>query len=651
MQQGGEGKTVVRDLLSTISSPEDLRKLPEGELPLLCEELRACLIDTVSKTAGHLASGLATVELAVAVHYVFDTPRDRLVWDVGHQAYPHKILTGHREELKTIRKKNGLHAFIWRGETPFDLLCTGHASTSIGSALGLAVAARDLGEKRNTIAVIGDGALTGGAAYEAMNNAGDLKDLNLLVILNDNEMSISHNVGAVARGLTTILTNPHYVKFMKGGVQVLKERLPAIHDLAVRAQEHVKGMVMPGTLFEELGFNYSGPVDGHDVLSLIGVLRNLKSYGGLQLLHVYTKKGKGYAPAEADPTGYHGVPVFDPDLGIRENPESSKTFSAGFGRWLCDRAASESRLMAITPAMREGSGMKEFSEKFPKQFFDVGIAEQHAMIFASGLAAGGMRPVVSMYSTFLQRAYDGVIHDFALQQLPIVLAVDRGGIVGPDGPSHQGVFDLAYLRTVPGIIVMTPSSLDEQYRMLNTAWALKSPCVVRYPRGAGRSSGVPIGIDETLEVGRARILCEGGGVAVAAFGPVALDLEKPCRERGFTLADMRFAKPLDYAFLDRVGRSCSLLMTVEDGARSGGLGEEIAAYFEEQGYSCRVEIAAVPDRFIMEDTREAILKELRLDAAGVIARIDECLKGALPSARAEGGSLAKPRILHKNRSK
>ena len=651
MQQGGEGKTVVRDLLSTISSPEDLRKLPEGELPLLCEELRACLIDTVSKTAGHLASGLATVELAVAVHYVFDTPRDRLVWDVGHQAYPHKILTGHREELKTIRKKNGLPAFIWRGETPFDLLCTGHASTSIGSALGLAVAARDLGEKRNTIAVIGDGALTGGAAYEAMNNAGDLKDLNLLVILNDNEMSISHNVGAVARGLTTILTNPHYVKFMKGGVQVLKERLPAIHDLAVRAQEHVKGMVMPGTLFEELGFNYSGPVDGHDVLSLIGVLRNLKSYGGLQLLHVYTKKGKGYAPAEADPTGYHGVPVFDPDLGIRENPESSKTFSAGFGRWLCDRAASESRLMAITPAMREGSGMKEFSEKFPKQFFDVGIAEQHAMIFASGLAAGGMRPVVSMYSTFLQRAYDGVIHDFALQQLPIVLAVDRGGIVGPDGPSHQGVFDLAYLRTVPGIIVMTPSSLDEQYRMLNTAWALKSPCVVRYPRGAGRSSGVPIGIDETLEVGRARILCEGGGVAVAAFGPVALDLEKPCRERGFTLADMRFAKPLDYAFLDRVGRSCSLLMTVEDGARSGGLGEEIAAYFEEQGYSCRVEIAAVPDRFIMEDTREAILKELRLDAAGVIARIDECLKGALPSARAEGGSLAKPRILHQNRSK
>lgn len=615
-------------LLESINSPADLRKLSESELPQLCSELREYLIDTVSKTAGHLASGLATVELAVAIHYVFNTPEDKLVWDVGHQAYPHKILTGHREELKTIRKRNGLHAFIWRGETPYDLISTGHASTSIGSALGLAVASKRLGLNNETVAVIGDGALSGGAAYEALNNAGEMQDLNMLVILNDNEMSISHNVGAVARGLTTILTNPHYVKLMKGGQQVLR-KLPAIHEFAMRAQEHVKGMVMPGTLFEELGFNYSGPVDGHDVLGLIAVLRNLKAIGGLQFLHVFTKKGKGYPPAEADPTGYHGVPVFDPEHGIEVPKGSDMTFSSQFGRWLCQRGEVDKRLCAITPAMRVGSGMSEFARRFPDQFYDVGIAEQHAMIFASGLAAGGLRPVVNIYSTFLQRAYDGIVHDCALQDLPIMLCVDRGGIVGPDGPSHQGAFDIAYMRTVPNLVIMAPSTLDEEQLMLNTGYALGHPSVVRFPRALGETSGREIGPDETVEIGKARVLTDrGGDAAIAAFGPIAFELEKPCSELGITLADMRFIKPLDYAFLDRVGRTCRVLLTVEEGAREGGIGEEIAAYFEEKGYRCRVICAGIPDRFIMEDSRSSILRELRLDADGIIGRIRPFLKGS-----------------------
>ena len=476
--------SISTPLLDRISGPEDLRKLPESELQDLCAELRSYLIDTVSKTAGHLASGLATVELAVALHYAFDTPEDKIIWDVGHQAYPHKILTGHREELKTIRRKDGLHAFIWRNETPYDLLSTGHASTSVGSALGLATAARCMHKDYCTVAVIGDGALSGGAAYEALNNAGDNPDLNLIVILNDNEMSISHNVGAVAGGLNKILANPHYVKLVKGGEQVLK-KFPAIHDLAMRAQEHVKGMVMPGTLFEELGFHYSGPIDGHDVRTLIAVLRNLRKLGGLQFLHVFTKKGKGYAPAEKDPTTYHGVPAFDPDLGLIQKDKQDMTFSAGFGRWLCDFAEKDEKLVAITPAMRVGSAMDDFAKQYPKRFFDVGIAEQHAMIFASGLAAGGMHPVVNMYSTFLQRAYDGVIHDFALQDLPLLLAVDRAGIVGPDGATHQGVYDIAYLRTVPNLVIMTPSDLNEQYLMLSTGYRLGHPAIVRFPRAEG----------------------------------------------------------------------------------------------------------------------------------------------------------------------
>ncbi len=613
-------KELSTPLLDRIDSPQDLRALPESELPDLCTELRDYLIDTVSKTAGHLASGLAAVELAVALHYVFDTPNDKLVWDVGHQAYPHKILTGHRRELKTIRRRDGLHAFIWRGETPYDLLTTGHASTSVGSALGLAMASKYQGLQNRTVAVIGDGALSGGAAYEALNNAGAYKDLNLLVILNDNEMSISHNVGAVASGLNKILANPHYVKLVKGGEQVLR-KLPAIRDFAMRAQEHVKGMVMPGTLFEELGFHYSGPVNGHDVRTLIAVLRNLRELGGLQFLHVFTKKGKGYAPAEQDPTGYHGVPVFDPDLGIQENPKQDQTFSAGFGRWICDSARDDPKLAGITPAMRVGSAMNDFAKRFPKQFYDVGIAEQHAMIFASGLAAGGLHPVVNMYSTFLQRAYDGVIHDFALQDLPMLLAVDRAGIVGPDGATHQGCYDIAFLRTVPNLVIMVPSDLDEQYRMLNTGYRLNHPAVVRFPRAMGYRSGDYISTHETIKIGQGRILNSGKKVAIAAFGPIAHDLYDLCREKEITLADMRFVKPLDLALLDELAKHHDVLLSVEEGAVQGGIGEEIARYFEERSYSCRVLTAGIPDEFEMEDSRSSILKRLKLDPEGILERV------------------------------
>ncbi len=478
--------------------------------------MRGCLIDTVSKTAGHLASGLGVVELTVALHYVYNTPSDKLVWDVGHQAYPHKILTGHRKELETIRQKDGLHAFIWRGETPHDLITTGHASTSIGSALGLAVAerAKPASERRKVVAVIGDGALSGGCAFEAMNHAGSFEDLDMTVILNDNEMSISENVGRLSQGLSHVLSSPHYVKMVEGGKRIL-EPLPALKNLALRAQEHFKGMLMPGTLFEEFGFNYIGPVDGHDVNRLVSILQNIKDMQGLTFLHVVTTKGKGYEPAEKDPVCYHGVPVFDPDEGIKKGgPKEDLSYSAGFGRWMCDKAKSDQSLIAVTPAMRIGSGLAKFAELYPKQFFDVAIAEQHAMVFASGLAAGGLRPVVNIYSSFMQRAYDGLIHDMAIQNLPIILCLDRGGLVGADGPTHNGAFDIAFTRTVPNLTIMVPSSRHEQYTMLNTAYALASPCVIRYPRANGESLMVKVGdvfedaqlsLDETIEVGSVEI--------------------------------------------------------------------------------------------------------------------------------------------------
>ena len=617
-------------LLDKIHNAADVRKLSRSQLPELCREVRQTLIDTVSKTAGHLASGLGVVELTVALHYVFDTPDDFLIWDVGHQAYPHKILTGHRKELATIRQKGGLHAFIWRGETPYDVLSTGHASTSIGSALGIAVAQHQLGTKRQVVAVIGDGALSGGMAFEALNHAGAFMDkgVNLLVILNDNEMSISENVGGLAKGLSRVLSNPHYAKLVEGGKKVL-EKLPAVRRFALRAQEHVKGMIMPGTLFEEFGFNYIGPVDGHDVKGLVQILQNVKEIGGLQFLHVVTCKGKGYPPAEKDPICYHGVPRFDPAEGVHPTPfPSDRSFSAVFGRWMCDKAAQNDKLVGITPAMRIGSALDEFAKRYPDRFFDVAIAEEHSLVFASGLAAGGMRPVVAIYSTFLQRAYDSVFHDLALQDLPIMLAIDRAGVVGPDGPTHHGAFDIAALKAIPNLTIMAPSSRDELYKMLNTGFKLGHPCAVRYPRteGAGELDGITL--DDTVEIGKGRVLSEGAKIAVLCFGVFSQDYLEYAKERGYTLVDMRFIKPWDEALVEDLIKTHDRIITVEDGVVKGGIGEEIASFVQRKIGDRKVKVLnlGLPDRYIMEGTRKEIIHDLKLDVSGLDETVAAFLK-------------------------
>lgn len=695
-------------LLNGINDATDVRALPRDALPQLCAEVRSCLIDTVSKTAGHLASGLGVVELTVALHYVYDTPKDIIVWDVGHQAYPHKILTGHRQELQTIRQKNGLHAFIWRGETPYDLLSTGHASTSVGSALGLAVAERNKPQdkRRKVIAVIGDGALSGGCAFEALNQAGSFKDIDLTVILNDNEMSISENVGSIAQGLSHVISSPHYVKLVEGGKRILKS-FPAVRDLALRAQEHVKGMLMPGTLFEELGFNYIGPVDGNDVERLTTILQNIKEISGLKFLHIITKKGKGYEPAEQDPVCYHGVPAFNPEQGIDLNStKEDRSYSAAFGRWLCDRAVTDRKLMGVTPAMRIGSGMAEFARTYPHQFFDVGIAEQHAMVFASGLAAGGLRPVVNIYSSFMQRAYDGLIHDMAIQDLPIMLCLDRGGVVGPDGPTHNGSFDIAYTRTVPNLLIMAPSTRHELYTMMNTGYAYEHPCVIRYPRSNGESlmelsadgseRPVRLSLEQTLKIGQVECLhlthshqaqlddhwrellgmtadnvpslpapavsgattadvitvnasADAATVAVAAndsehvadnalgkqhkiallcFGTCAHDLVPLAQSEDLTLINMRFIKPLKEDLVRALAAEYDLLVTVEEGAKLGGIGEHIAAVVAELPRSkqrASVLTLGLNDAFIMEGLRPELLAEQGMSPQGIKERISAYL--------------------------
>lgn len=691
-------------LLNGINDATDVRALPRDALPQLCAEVRSCLIDTVSKTAGHLASGLGVVELTVALHYVYDTPKDIIVWDVGHQAYPHKILTGHRQELQTIRQKDGLHAFIWRGETPYDLISTGHASTSVGSALGLAVAERNKPQdkRRKVIAVIGDGALSGGCAFEALNQAGSFKDIDLTVILNDNEMSISENVGSIAQGLSHVISSPHYVKLVEGGKRILKS-FPAVRDLALRAQEHVKGMLMPGTLFEELGFNYIGPVDGNDVERLTTILQNIKEISGLKFLHIITKKGKGYEPAEQDPVCYHGVPAFNPEQGIdRNSTKEDRSYSAAFGRWLCDRAVIDRKLMGVTPAMRIGSGMAEFARTYPHQFFDVGIAEQHAMVFASGLAAGGLRPVVNIYSSFMQRAYDGLIHDMAIQDLPIMLCLDRGGVVGPDGPTHNGSFDIAYTRTVPNLLIMAPSTRHELYTMMNTGYAYEHPCVIRYPRSNGESlmelsadgseRPVRLSLEQTLKIGQVECLhlthshqaqlddhwrellgmtadnvpslpapavsgattadvitvnasADAATVAVAAndsehvadnalgkqhkiallcFGTCAHDLVPLAQSEDLTLINMRFIKPLKEDLVRALAAEYDLLVTVEEGAKLGGIGEHIAAVVAELPRSkqrASVLTLGLNDAFIMEGLRPELLAEQGMSPQGIKERI------------------------------
>ncbi|MEX1221081.1 MAG: 1-deoxy-D-xylulose-5-phosphate synthase [Idiomarina sp.] len=613
-------------LLSKIDSPADLRKLSARQLQQVCDEVREFLLTSVSRSSGHLASGLGTVELTVALHYIFQTPVDQLVWDVGHQAYPHKILTGRKDQLHSIRQKDGLHPFPWREESDYDTLSVGHSSTSISAALGMAIAAEREGRSEKVVAVIGDGAITAGMAFEALNHAGDIKP-NMLVILNDNDMSISENVGALNNHFARLMSGKMYTSLREGSKKLLRG-MPSIHQLASRAEEHVKGMVAPGTIFEELGFNYIGPIDGHDIEVLVDTLRNMRDLKGPQLLHIATRKGKGYEPAEKDPIGYHGVPKFDPlQSQLPDQPPSStQSYSAVFGDWLCDMASIDNKLMAVTPAMREGSGMVEFSQRYPKQYFDVAIAEQHAVTFAAGLAIGGHRPVVAIYSTFLQRAYDQLIHDVALQNLPVLFAIDRAGIVGADGPTHQGAFDLSYLRCIPNLLVMTPSDENECRNMLYTGYQHNGPAAVRYPRG----NGVGCGFDkemQALAIGKGRILQDGhpSNLAILNFGTLLPTAQAAAEALNATLVDMRFVKPLDTELLDSLAQQHTHFVTLEENVIAGGAGSAVSEYLHQQQAGTKLLQLGLPDSFIKHGSQTEVREELGLDDAGVLSRIQSWL--------------------------
>ncbi|MDD2842502.1 MAG: 1-deoxy-D-xylulose-5-phosphate synthase [Tolumonas sp.] len=607
--------------LALVNSPADLRQFPEERLTQLCQELRTFLLHSVSRSSGHLASGLGVVELTVALHYVYQTPVDKLVWDVGHQAYPHKILTGRRDRMETIRQKSGIHPFPWREESEYDPLSVGHSSTSIGAALGMAVAAKRQGLDQKVVAVIGDGALTAGMAFEALNHAGDLHE-DMLVILNDNEMSISENVGALNNHLAKWLSGSLYTTLREGGKKVLSG-MPPVKELARRAEEHIKGMVIPGTLFEELGFNYIGPIDGHDIKALVKTLKNMRQLKGPQLLHVMTKKGKGYDPAEKDPIGYHGVPKFNPeDDCLPKNKSSKPTFSNIFGQWLCDTATIDNKLVGITPAMREGSGMVEFSQRYPDRYFDVAIAEQHAVTFAAGLAIEGMKPVVAMYSSFTQRAYDQIIHDVAIQNLPVLFAIDRAGLVGADGPTHQGAFDISFLRTVPNMVIMTPSDENECRLMLTTGYQLNQPAVVRYPRGSGCGATLSAELD-ILPIGKGRIVRQGQGIALLCFGTLLHQAKVVAEKLDATLVDMRFVKPLDTELLKTITAQHDILVTVEENAIQGGAGSAVNEWMMTQRLLKPVLNIGLPDRFIEQGTQEEIHHDLKLDSAGIEQQIKD----------------------------
>lgn len=610
--------------LALVNTPTDLRSLPKEVLPQLCDELRTYLLNSVSQSSGHLASGLGTVELTVALHYVYDTPNDHLVWDVGHQAYPHKILTGRREQMSTIRQKDGLHPFPWREESEYDALSVGHSSTSISAGLGMAIAAEHEGKNRKVVSVIGDGAITAGMAFEAMNHAGGINP-NMLVVLNDNEMSISENVGALNNHLAQLLSGNVYTSLREGGKKVLSG-LPPIKELVRRTEEHLKGMVVPGTLFEELGFNYIGPVDGHDVLELIKTLKNMRDLKGAQFLHVMTTKGKGYEPAEKDPIGYHGVPKFDPNQETLPKKSSSQpTFSAIFGDFLCDMAAQDPKLLAITPAMREGSGMVKFSKEFPNQYFDVAIAEQHAVTLASGMAIGGYHPIVAIYSTFLQRGYDQLIHDVAIMNLPVMFAIDRAGLVGADGQTHQGAFDISFMRCIPNMTIMTPSDENECRQMLYTGHLHQGPSAVRYPRGSG--CGVPIVQDFTqLDIGKARLVREGERVAILNFGTFLPEAMAAAENLNATVADMRFAKPLDEDLLLELAQQYDVLVTLEENTITGGAGSAVIEYLMQEKCLLPVLTLGLPDHFVAQGTQEELYAELGLDATGIEASIRSYLE-------------------------
>ncbi|MGB9429746.1 MAG: 1-deoxy-D-xylulose-5-phosphate synthase [Gammaproteobacteria bacterium] len=610
-------------LLAQINSPEDLRALPEADLKQVADELRAFLIETVSNAGGHFAAGLGVVELTVAMHYVFKTPYDRLVWDVGHQAYPHKVLTGRRDRLATIRKWKGLAPFPRRAESEYDTFGVGHSSTSISAALGMALAAKHKGEDRRVVALIGDGAMTAGMAFEALNHAGSL-DANLLVILNDNDMSISGNVGALSNYFAKVLSGRVYSHIREGGKKALSI-MPPVRELARRSEEFMKGMVAPGTLFEELGFNYIGPVDGHDLYTLLKTLRNMRALKGPQFLHVVTRKGKGYAPAEEDPIKWHGPAAFDASTGhIQEKPATSPTYSEVFGEWLCDMAEQEPRLMAITPAMREGSGLVEYAKRFPGRYFDVGIAEQHAVTLAAGLACEGLKPVVAIYSTFLQRAYDQLVHDVALQNLPVLFALDRAGLVGPDGPTHAGSFDLTYMRCLPNLVLMAPADENECRQMLYTGMTLNQPAAVRYPRGRG--PGVKIEKKMTaLPIGKAELRRHGKKIALLAFGAMVEMARATAEALDATLVNMRFVKPLDEALLLALAAKHDSLVTIEDNAVAGGAGSAVNELLIAHDLRTAILNLGIPDHFVEHGSREDCLKEVKLDAAGIRQSVDAWL--------------------------
>lgn len=608
-------------LLERIDDPAALRRLSAAELEQTAQELRRFLIESLSHTGGHLASNLGTVELTLALHYVFNTPEDRLVWDVGHQSYPHKIITGRRRHMDSLRQRGGLAGFPKREESQYDTFGVGHSSTSISAALGMAIAAQQEGRGRQVAAIIGDGALTAGMAFEALNHAGVL-DADLLVVLNDNEMSISPNVGGLSNYLAKMLSGRLYSTVREGSKKVLR-RMPSVWELARRAEEHVKGMVVPGTLFEELGFNYIGPIDGHDLDTLITTLRNLRALPGPQFLHVVTRKGKGFAPAEANPCAYHGVGKFDAASGeMHAGAAGGPTYTQVFGQWLCDMAAADSRLMGITPAMREGSGLVEFSEQFPDRYFDVGIAEQHAVTLAAGLACEGKRPVVAIYSTFLQRAYDQLIHDVALQNLPVLFAIDRAGVVGPDGPTHAGSFDLSYLRCVPNMLVMAPADENECRRMLSTGFHHDGPSAVRYPRGRG--PGVAPQPDlEPLPIGKGEMRRRGRRTALLAFGVTLAPALAAAEKLDATVVNMRFVKPLDEALILELADQHELLITVEDNAVLGGAGSAVAEFLASQKRQVCLRHLGLPDRFLDHGSREELLREAGLDVDGILAAIED----------------------------
>lgn len=617
-------KKKTKKLLDSINFPSDLRKLPREKLPKLCKEIRTFLIESVAQSGGHFGSNLGVVELTVALHYVFDTPRDLLIWDVGHQAYTHKILTGRKERLSTIRKFGGLAPFVKREESEYDASSAGHTSTSISTATGMAEANKNLKKKLNVIAVIGDGALGGGMAFEALNHAGDV-GANILVVLNDNKMSISPNVGGMEKYLTRLISSPAYVHLRDKGLEILKG-LPAVRNFVHQAGIKVRGAITPGTFFEELGFKYYGPIDGHDIETLLGVLENLKKIKGPRFLHVITKKGKGYAPAERDNFSLHAVTPFNPVTGKKHDCVKSISYTDVFANWICEKAKEDVRLQAVTPAMGGGSGLVRFSEIFPKRYYDVGIAEQHALTFAAGLALQGKKPVVAIYSSFLQRGFDQLVHDIALSKADVLIVVDRAGIVGPDGATHAGSFDLSFLRVIPNFIVMAPSDENECYAMLEAGYNQPGPVAVRYPKGSNLC-GCGGKKRQPIEIGKARLLRKGKEIAILAFGAMVKRSEHCAKELGATLVDMRFVKPLDEELLRDLSKTHKYFVTIEDNVISGGAGSAVNEFFVREKIAVKIINLGLPDKFLSHGSRAEVLAEVGLDEEGILESVEEFIGG------------------------